>query len=112
MKCTVNTETSVNCATLCFDITNFKFVATLVQNECMHILPVKMGVPIVGFWMTAPLGFIMEQTMQPSVPSYVPMYMTGFSDQMSFFQRIQNFIWKFFTKIIGDFHIKGMVWYL
>ena len=74
----------------------------------MHALPVSMGIPIVGFWMTAPLGFIMEQSMQPSMPSYIPMYMTALSDRMNFFQRIQNFIVKFFTKAVGDYHIKGM----
>ena len=74
----------------------------------MHALPVSMGVPIVGFWMTVPLGFIMEQTMQPTLPSYVPQFSTAYSDRMNFFQRIHNFIWKVIMRLIGDFHIMGM----
>ena len=62
--------------------------------------------------MTVPLGFIMEQTMQPAPPSYVPMYMSAYSDTMTFFQRVHNFVWKFLTKVIGDFHIKGIALHL
>ena len=73
----------------------------------MHALAVSMGVPTVGFWMTIPSGFIMGQTMQPTPPSYVPNYMSAYSDRMSFFQRVHNTIWSFLAKLIGDFHIKG-----
>ena len=81
------------------------------QNECMHSVPVSMGVPTVGFWMTIPQGFIMEQSMQPMPPSFVPNYMSAYSDRMTFLQRVHNFIWKIMVKLIGDFHINGMQLY-
>ena len=73
----------------------------------MHSLPVSMGVPTVGFWMTIPEGFIMEQTMQPMPPSFVPNYMSAYSDRMTFLQRVHNLLWKLATKFIGDWHIRG-----
>ena len=33
-------------------------IVDLIQNECMHALPVSMGVPVVGFWMTLPIGML------------------------------------------------------
>ena len=31
-------------------------IVDLIQNECMHALPVSMGVPVIGFWLTLPTG--------------------------------------------------------
>ena len=33
-------------------------IVDLIQNECMLALPVSMGVPVVGFWMTLPIGIV------------------------------------------------------
>ena len=33
-------------------------IVDLIQNECMLSIPVSMGVPVVGFWMTLPIGEI------------------------------------------------------
>ena len=35
-------------------------IVDLIQNECMHALPVSMGVPVVGFWMTLPIGMLTD----------------------------------------------------
>ena len=35
-------------------------IVDLIQNECMHALPVSMGVPVVGFWLTLPIGILLD----------------------------------------------------
>ena len=34
-------------------------IVDLIQNECMHALPVSMGVPVIGFWLTLPTGMLL-----------------------------------------------------
>ena len=31
-------------------------IIDLIQNECMLAIPVSMDVPVVGFWLTLPIG--------------------------------------------------------
>ena len=33
-------------------------IVDLIQNECMLALPVSMGVPVVAFWVTIPIGIV------------------------------------------------------
>jgi glucuronosyltransferase len=61
---------------------------------------VDMGIPVVGFWVTLPIGIEMESTTQPSPPSHVPYFMSGFSDRMSFWQRLQNVFLKTYHNIM------------
>ena len=43
-------------------------IVDLIQNECMMSIPVSMGVPVVGFWMTLPLGTYRDgQTRGPKL---------------------------------------------
>jgi glucuronosyltransferase len=65
-------------------------IVDLVQHECALALVVDMGVPVVGFWLTTPIGLEMEATTQPSNPTYVPFFMSGFTDKMGFWQRLIN----------------------
>jgi hypothetical protein len=61
---------------------------------------VDMGISIVGFWLTLPIGKEMESTTQPAPPSHVPYFMSGFSEQMSFWQRLQTVFLKRFHNIM------------
>lgn len=82
-------------------------VVDLITNECMLALPASMGIPVVGFWVTLPVGGTMEGTTQPSNPSYVPYFMTGFTDKMGFLVRVQNFVYKFLQTIVTQSHWHG-----
>ena len=39
-------------------------------------------------------GLSLEFSTQPSNPSYVPYFMSAFSEKMSFTERVQNFVLK------------------
>ena len=45
-------------------------IVDLIQNECMLSIPVSMGVPVVGFWMTLPIGKMGQDITQPSAYLY------------------------------------------
>ena len=79
-------------------------IVDLIQNECMLALPVSMGVPVVGFWMTLPIGLELEYSTQPSNPSYVPHLMSGLTEKMNFVERVQNFVLKLGINIMTQVH--------
>ncbi|XP_071990944.1 UDP-glucuronosyltransferase 3A1-like [Engystomops pustulosus] len=57
-------------------------------NPCHFLIAEKLGIPYIAFFagpFSYPLGFWL-----PSPPSYVPMYLSGFTDRMNFLERVIN----------------------
>ncbi|XP_071990931.1 UDP-glucuronosyltransferase 3A1-like isoform X2 [Engystomops pustulosus] len=57
-------------------------------NPCHLLIVEKLGIPYIAFFpgpFSYPLGFWL-----PSPPSYVPMYVSGFTDRMNFLERVIN----------------------
>lgn len=88
-------------------------VVDLIQNECQLALVVDMGLPVVGFWLSLPVGLEMEATTQPTPPSHIPYLMSGLSDKMSFWQRCKNACLKVFHFFVLHIHTRVcdyMIW--
>ena len=62
----------------------------LLYGECSLALAHAMSVPVVGFWAASPATGMLHFTTQPSNPSFMPFFVTGFSDRMSFAERFYN----------------------
>ena len=62
----------------------------LLYGECSLALSRAMAVPVVGFWAASPATGMLHFTTQPSNPSFMPFFVTGFSDRMSFAERLYN----------------------
>ena len=62
----------------------------LLYGECSLALAHAMDVPVVGFWAASPATGMLHFTTQPSNPSFMPFFVTGFSDRMSFVERVYN----------------------
>ncbi len=69
-------------------------IVDMLQNECMQALAVDLGLPVVAFWMSQPMGMEMEGTTVTTRPTHVPYFMTGLPERMNFVQRIQNAVLK------------------
>ncbi|XP_043930981.1 UDP-glucuronosyltransferase 1A1-like isoform X3 [Protopterus annectens] len=70
----------------------FDILLTDLFNPCGSILAYYMSLPSVQFMRGIPCGLEYQATQCPSTPSYVPRILTVFTDHMTFFQRIINFL--------------------
>ena len=62
----------------------------LLYGECSLALAHDLGVPAVGFWGSSPVSGQLHHTTLPSNPSFMPFIVTGFSDRMTFAERVVN----------------------
>ena len=62
----------------------------LLYGECSLALAHTMNVPVVGFWGASPASGMLHFITQPSNPSFMPFFVTGYSDHMSFLERVYN----------------------
>ncbi len=65
-------------------------VMDLMYCECSIVLMADMGVPVVGFWAASPVAGHISHTTINANPTYVPYFITGYSNRMSFLQRVKN----------------------
>ncbi|NXN35789.1 UD11 glucuronosyltransferase, partial [Rhinoptilus africanus] len=82
-----------------------KFDAVLTDPVvlCGQILAEHLSVPSVFFLRVMPCGLDSEATQCPSPPSYVPRVFTGYTDRMSFLQRVKNLILDIPKYLLCDF---------
>ncbi|XP_043930958.1 UDP-glucuronosyltransferase 1A1-like isoform X1 [Protopterus annectens] len=71
---------------------NFDILLNDPFTPCGSILAHYLSVPLIHFMKTIPCGLEYEATQCPSPPSYVPRLLLGFSDHMTFFQQVINFL--------------------
>jgi len=78
-------------------------VIDLMFNECGLALAQQLGLPTVAYWSTFAPG-MQEFTTLPAQPSFVPMFMSGFSDRMNFFERTYNLLNKMLTRVVMNLY--------
>ncbi len=101
-------------------------VIDLVYNECGLALAHELGLPVVGFWASSPAGLEIETTTIPMPAgnlmghdkdfctkikilchprsATVPLYMSAYGDEMTFFQRLHNLGIRVLTYILLKAH--------
>ncbi len=62
----------------------------LLYGECSLTLASTMDIPIVGFWASSPVAALLSRTAIGMNPTYIPYFVTGYSNRMSFLTRITN----------------------
>jgi len=77
-------------------------VIDLMFNECGLALAHQLGIPTVVYWSTFEPG-MQEFTSLPSNPAYVPMFMSGFSNNMNLAERSMNLLYKLVTRLATQF---------
>ncbi|XP_072922169.1 UDP-glucuronosyltransferase 2A2-like isoform X1 [Hemitrygon akajei] len=81
----------------------FKVLLSDPIHFCGDLLAVKLGIPFIFSLRFSP-GFAVEKHcgQMPAPPSYVPTFLSEFSDKMSFPERIQNVFYTFMYQWIAD----------
>ncbi|KAG8544956.1 hypothetical protein GDO81_021577 [Engystomops pustulosus] len=57
-------------------------------NPCQFLIAEKLGIPYIVFF-AGPFSYSLGNGL-PSPPSYVPMFLSGFTDRMNFLERVIN----------------------
>ncbi|XP_073701512.1 LOW QUALITY PROTEIN: UDP-glucuronosyltransferase-like [Garra rufa] len=70
--------------------TGFDVVLTDPFLPCGSIIADSLSIPTVYFLRMIPCLLDVEASHCPSPPSFVPRFLTGFSDKMTFHQRVEN----------------------
>ena len=80
-------------------------IVDLLYNECSLALASHyLQIPVVGYWAFSFVNGEADYTTVSTPPSYIPTFMTGFTDEMSFYQRLINFSGKLFSFALMFFH--------
>ncbi|XP_059499589.1 UDP-glucuronosyltransferase 2A1-like isoform X6 [Stegostoma tigrinum] len=72
-------------------------------SPCGDLLAMKLGIPFI-FTLRFSLGSSMERYcgQLPAPPSYVPVVMSGFSDKMTFTERLKNILYMHLCSVVND----------
>lgn len=91
----------------CTHVLNMKYIQELINSEeksidllmvevyhmrCYHLLAHKLNVPLILVSPPSVMTGIDHFLGNPNQPSYLPLTITGFSNEMSFFERLENSI--------------------
>lgn len=89
--------------TLINDLETFKFDAMLTDPvfPCGEILAEHLSIPTVFFMRGAFFEVDQEATQSPSPLSYVPRFFTGYTDHMTFKERVKNFLLRYAELIMS-----------
>lgn len=62
------------------------------NTECMLGLAWKLQVPVIGLSSCALMPWLYERIGNPAIPSYIPALFMGYSDKMTFSERLANWV--------------------
>lgn len=67
-------------------------LAEQFNSDCMMAVAWKLQAPVIGLSSCLMMPWHYDRVGQPSLPSYVPSLMMGYSDQMTYTERLANWI--------------------
>ncbi|XP_050667870.1 UDP-glycosyltransferase UGT5-like [Leptidea sinapis] len=76
-------------------------------SDCFLPFGKLFNAPVVGLLSSVPLPWVNDQLGNPEIPSYIPAYVTGFSQSMSLWERFSNTLSILLAKIL--YHYKSQV---
>ncbi|VVD04657.1 unnamed protein product [Leptidea sinapis] len=76
-------------------------------SDCFLPFGKLFNAPVVGLLSSVPLPWVNDQLGNPEIPSYIPAYVTGFSQSMSLWERFSNTLSIILAKIL--YHYKSQV---
>ena len=80
-------------------------IVDLLYNPCsLSLASHYLRLPVVGYWAFSFVNGEADYTTVSTPPSYIPTFMTGFTDDMNFYQRLINFSGKMFSQILMCYH--------
>ncbi|CAH1160293.1 unnamed protein product [Phaedon cochleariae] len=79
----------------------------LFNTNCFMGLVRLFGAPVIGLSSCNPPAWIQRWFANPENPSYIPSVFTGFSDSMTFLQRVENTVSLGLDKFIYDYFMAG-----
>lgn len=80
-------------------------IVDLLYNPCsLSLASHFLQIPVVGYWAFSFVNGEADYTTVSTPPSYIPTFMTGFTDEMNFYQRLVNFSGKLFSHIVMSVH--------
>ena len=80
-------------------------IVDLLYNPCsLSLVSHYLKIPVVGYWAFSFVNGEADYTTVSTPPSYIPTFMTGFTDEMSFHQRLINFGGKMFSYLLMSYH--------
>lgn len=85
--------------------TRQKFDVILVEqfnSDCMMGVAWKLQAPVIGLSSCLMMPWHYDRVGQPSIPSYIPTLMMGYSDQMTYSERLANWITSTGMKILYE----------
>lgn len=60
--------------------------------DCMMGVAWKLNAPVIGLSTTVPMPWHYDRVGSPLIPSFMPSLFVGYSDEMSFVQRLNNWL--------------------
>ena len=80
-------------------------VVDLLYNPCsLSLASHYLKLPVVGYWAFSFVNGEADYTTVSTPPSYIPTFMTGYTDDMNFYERIINFSGKIFSNLLMFYH--------
>ena len=84
-------------------------IVDLLYNPCSLALASEyLKLPVVGYWAFSFVNGEADYTTVSTPPSYIPTFMTGFTDNMNFYERLINFSGKLFSNLLMYYHSNVM----
>ena len=84
-------------------------IVDLLYNPCSLSLAAHyLQLPVVGYWAFSFVNGEADYTTVSTPPSYIPTFMTGYTDDMNFYERIINFSGKIFSNVVMYYHSSVM----
>ena len=84
-------------------------IVDLLYNPCsLSLASHYLKVPVVGYWAFSFVNGEADYTTVSTPPSYIPTFMTGYTDNMTFYQRVINFFGKLFSHLVMYYHTRVM----
>ena len=84
-------------------------IVDLLYNPCSLALASEyLNIPVVGYWAFSFVNGEADYTTVSTPPSYIPTFMTGFTDKMNFYERLINFSGKLFSNLLMYYHSNFM----
>ena len=93
-------ESLLNSTDLLQDLRNFDLIVYEGVFPCGVLVGEHLGIRRVGIFSVIPTPG--SYLMPPSPISYIPLRMTGFTDKMSFLQRVMNLVAYFAFRVIAN----------
>ena len=80
-------------------------IVDLLYNPCSLSLAAHyLNLPVVGYWAFSFVNGEADYTTASTPPSYIPTFMTGYTANMTFYQRVVNVIGKLFSHLVMSYH--------